>query len=52
MVSEAVAATIARLRRDSYSYRRIAAYLDRKGIRPPRAELWSAMSVRNIDKRS
>lgn len=44
-------AHIVRLRREGYSYRRIAAYLDRKGIRPPRAASWSAMSVRNIHER-
>lgn len=43
---------ILRLRRDGYSYRRIAAYLDRKGIKPPKAARWSAMSVRNIYERS
>lgn len=43
---------IVRLKRDGYSYRRIAAYLDRKGIKPPRAAKWSAMSVRNIYERS
>lgn len=37
-----------RLRAEGYSYRRIAAYLDRKHIPPPRAERWSAMTVRNI----
>lgn len=43
---------IERLHRDGYSYRQIAAYLDRKGIKPARAEKWSAMSVRNIYERS
>ncbi len=43
---------IARLRAEDYSYRQIASYLDRKGIRPPKAEKWSAMTVRNIYERS
>lgn len=43
---------IVRLHRDGYSFRQIAAYLDRKGIRPPKAAKWSAMSVRNIYERS
>lgn len=43
---------ILRLHRDGYSYRQIAAYLDRKGIKPPKATKWSAMSVRNIYERS
>jgi hypothetical protein len=43
---------IVRLKRDGYSYRQIAAYLDRKGIKPPKAAKWSAMSVRNIYERS
>lgn len=43
---------IVRMKRDGYSYRQIAAYLDRKGIRPARAAKWSAMSVRNIYERS
>jgi hypothetical protein len=43
---------ILRLHRDGYSYRQIAAYLDRKGIKPPKAAKWSAMSVRNIYERS
>lgn len=45
-------AEIVRLKRSGYSYRQIAAYLDRKGIKPPRAAKWSAMSVRNIYERS
>ena len=43
---------IVRMKRDGYSYRQIAAYLDRKGIKPPKAAQWSAMSVRNIYERS
>lgn len=43
---------ILRLHCDGYSFRQIAAYLDRKGIKPPRAAKWSAMSVRNIYERS
>lgn len=39
---------VMRLRAEGYSYRRIAAYLDRKRIPPPRAEHWSAMTVRNM----
>lgn len=46
------ASDICRLKRDGYSFRQIAAYLDRKGIKPPRAKAWSAMSVRNIYERS
>lgn len=45
-------ADIIRLRQDGYSYRRIAAYLDRKKVKPPKAEKWSAMTVRNIYERS
>lgn len=46
-------ADILRLKQDgSYSYRQIAAYLDRKGIKPPKAAKWSAMTVRNIYERS
>lgn len=45
---DAPTGAIVRLRRDGYSYRRIAAYLDRKQLRPPRARSWSAASVRNI----
>lgn len=43
---------IVRLRDDGYTYRQIAAYLDRKRIAPPRAKSWSAMTVRNIYERS
>lgn len=44
--------SIARLKGEGYSYRQIAAYLDRKGIKPPKAAKWSAMTVRNIYERS
>lgn len=44
----AVVARIRRLRRDGYTYRAIAAHLDRKGIKPSRAERWSAATVRLI----
>lgn len=50
-VSEAVVAEIKRLRGLDRSYRQIAAYLDRKRIKPPRAATWSAMTVRNIWER-
>lgn len=43
--------TILRLRRCGRSYRNIAAYLDRKGVPPPRAATWSAMTVRNVYQR-
>lgn len=51
-VSEAVVAEIKRLRGLDRSYREIAAYLDRKRIKPPRAATWSAMTVRNIWERA
>lgn len=44
--------SITRLKDNGYSYRQIAAYLDRKGIKPPKAAKWSAMTVRNIYERS
>ncbi len=43
---------IVRLKNEGYSYRQIAAYLDRKSIKPPKAAKWSAMSVRNIYERT
>jgi hypothetical protein len=51
-VSPAAVAAIVRLTTDGYSYRQIAAYLDRKGIKPPKAKRWSAMTVRNVSIRS
>lgn len=51
-VYTAAQSAIERLHRDGYSYRQIAAYLDRKGIKPAKAAKWSAMSVRNIYERS
>jgi len=50
-VTEAVVAEIRRLRGLDRSYRQIAAYLDRKQVKPPRAATWSAMTVRNIWER-
>jgi hypothetical protein len=51
-VTEAVVAEIRRLRDEQgRSYRQIAAYLDRKQVKPPRAATWSAMTVRNIWER-
>lgn len=51
-VSPQAIAAIKRLRADDYSYRQIAAYLDRKGIKPPKAKSWSAMTVRNVSTRT
>lgn len=48
MASELVTNTIYDMHRKGYSYRRIAAYLDRKRVPPARADRWSAMTVRNI----
>lgn len=48
----AIDAAVKRLHNDGYSYRRIAAYLDRKGYKPSKAKTWSAMTVRNIYERS
>ncbi|HEY8588523.1 MAG TPA: recombinase family protein [Naasia sp.] len=41
-------ARILALREDGGSYREIAAQLDEEGLRPRRADRWSAMSVRNV----
>lgn len=43
---------IVALRRDGASYRAIAAHLDEEGLRPRRAENWSAMAVRNVAVRA
>ncbi len=43
---------IGELRAAGESYREIAAALDREGLRPRRAESWSAMTVRSIAQRS
>jgi hypothetical protein len=51
-VTEGVVAEIRRLRGLDRSYRQIAAYLDRKQVKPPRAATWSAMTVRNIWERN
>jgi hypothetical protein len=48
VVSEGTATRIVELRAMGLSYRRIAAYLDRKKVPPPKAASWSAMTVRNI----
>lgn len=45
-------ALIRKLRRQGQSYRQIAAALDAGGMRPRRAEHWSAMSVRSVVVRS
>ena len=50
-VSPVAIAEIRRLKAMDRSYRQIAAYLDRKGIKPPRAATWSAMTVRNVWER-
>ena len=42
---------IVELRRSGRSYRQIAAALDHEGLRPRRAETWSAMAVRNVATR-
>ena len=42
---------IVALRRAGRSYREIATTLDAEGLRPRRADRWSAMSVRNIATR-
>ena len=41
-------ARILELRRGGASYRQVAAALDAEGLRPRRAERWSAMAVRNV----
>lgn len=43
---------IVELRLEGASYRAIAATLDEEGLRPRRAERWSAMTVRNIVART
>jgi hypothetical protein len=48
MVSNGTASRIVELRSMGLSYRRIATYLDRKKVPPPKAATWSAMTVRNI----
>lgn len=47
-VEEAAVRRIIELRRGGYTYRAIAAHLDRKGLRPRHAERWSAAAVRKI----
>lgn len=42
---------ILRWRREGRSYREIAAALDRDGLKPRRAEAWSAMAVRSVARR-
>lgn len=43
---------IADLREAGESYRAVAAVLDAEGLRPRRAEKWSAAAVRNVDLRA
>lgn len=43
---------IAELRAAGESYRAVAAVLDAEGLRPRRAEKWSAAAVRNVDLRA
>jgi DNA invertase Pin-like site-specific DNA recombinase len=45
-------ARIVELRRGGQSYRQIALQLDSEGLKPRRAEHWSAMAVRNIAQRA
>lgn len=51
-VEQAVVDRIVELRLEGASYRSIAATLDKEGLRPRRAERWSAMTVRNIVART
>lgn len=48
---QAAVARILEMRADGRSYREIAAALDAEGHQPRRASAWSAMSVRNVEKR-
>jgi DNA invertase Pin-like site-specific DNA recombinase len=39
---------ITKMRREAHSYRTIATHLDETGLKPRKAERWSAMSVRSV----
>lgn len=43
---------IRELRAMGLTYSRIAAYLNRKSVRPAKAESWTAMMVRNVHERA
>lgn len=45
-------ALIVQMRKRSASYRQIAAELDARGMRPRRAQRWSAMAVRSVARRA